>query len=82
MKMRWKNSMAQSPAPVPNKAGKLRRFARDEDGSLLIFGVYIFVLILMVAGIGIDLMRAERLPPSPAYPSPRRPRFRASLTPK
>jgi len=60
MKMRWKNSMAQSPAPVPNKAGKLRRFARDEDGSLLIFGVYIFVLILMVAGIGIDLMRAER----------------------
>ena len=37
-----------------------RGFARDEDGSLLIFGVYILVLMLMVGGIGIDLMRFER----------------------
>lgn len=41
-------------------AAFLRRFAREEDGTLLIFGVYIFVLILMVGGIGIDLMRFER----------------------
>ncbi|GHF68277.1 TadE/TadG family type IV pilus assembly protein [Seohaeicola zhoushanensis] len=40
--------------------GALRRFGKDEDGSLLIFGVYIFVLILMIGGIGIDLMRFER----------------------
>lgn len=38
----------------------LRRFTRDEDGSLVIFAVYIFVMILMVGGIGIDLMRFER----------------------
>ena len=38
----------------------LRRYRDEEDGTLLIFGVYIFVLILMVGGIGIDLMRIER----------------------
>jgi len=38
----------------------LSRFSRDEDGSLIIFGVYILVIILMVGGIGIDLMRYER----------------------
>jgi hypothetical protein len=37
-----------------------RRYRDSEDGSLLIFGVYIFVLILMLGGIGIDLMRFER----------------------
>ncbi len=41
-------------------AALLRRFARDEDGALLIFGVYVFLIILMVGGIGIDLMRFER----------------------
>lgn len=38
----------------------LSRFARDEDGALIIFGVYVFLIILMVGGIGIDLMRFER----------------------
>lgn len=38
----------------------LRRFAREEDGNLIIFGVYAFVLMLMMTGIGIDLMRFER----------------------
>lgn len=38
----------------------LRRFAREEDGALVVFGVYMFLLILMVGGIGIDLMRFER----------------------
>lgn len=37
-----------------------RRFHRDERGNLVIFGVYIWLLIFMVAGIGIDLMRLER----------------------
>ncbi|MFC4669902.1 pilus assembly protein TadG-related protein [Seohaeicola nanhaiensis] len=40
--------------------GALGRFCRDDEGSLIIFSVYILVLILMVAGIGIDLMRFER----------------------
>ena len=37
-----------------------RKFAREEDGALLIFGVYVFLIILMVGGIGIDMMRFER----------------------
>lgn len=37
-----------------------RGFWRDENGNLIIFGVYIWVLIFMVTGIGIDLMRVER----------------------
>ncbi len=39
---------------------RLRVFGQDESGNLIIFGVYIWVLIFMVAGIGIDLMRVER----------------------
>lgn len=42
------------------RAGFLRRFARDDSGAMLVFGVYIFLIILMVAGIGIDFMRFER----------------------
>lgn len=38
----------------------LARFAREEDGNLIIFGVYAFALMLMMTGIGIDLMRFER----------------------
>jgi len=37
-----------------------RRFAAREDGSLIVFAVYIFIIILMFGGIGIDLMRYER----------------------
>lgn len=32
----------------------------DEDGSLTVFGLIIFVLILMVAGTAVDMMRYER----------------------
>jgi Flp pilus assembly protein TadG len=38
----------------------LNRFNRDEDGAMLIFGVYVLLIILMVGGIGVDLMRFER----------------------
>ncbi|WP_380218760.1 pilus assembly protein TadG-related protein [Jhaorihella thermophila] len=37
-----------------------RRFARDEDGALLIMGIFVFLIILITAGIGVDLMRFER----------------------
>lgn len=40
--------------------GEARKFAREEDGTLLIFGVYVFLIILMMGGIGIDMMRFER----------------------
>ena len=57
---RQKNKVDQCRPATRHQDAKLKNFVRDEDGSLLIFGVYVFVLILMVAGIGIDLMRAER----------------------
>lgn len=37
----------------------LRRFGRSEDGSLLIFGMFAFVIMLLLAGISLDVMRAE-----------------------
>ena len=54
----------QSMKLTGNRRGFLshyaRTFARDEDGALVIFGVYVFLIILMVAGIGVDLMHFER----------------------
>lgn len=35
------------------------RFGRDEEGSLIIFGLFCFVIMLLVAGISLDLMRFE-----------------------
>jgi len=40
--------------------GFLKRFIRAEDGALVVFGIYVFLIILMTAGIGIDLMHYER----------------------
>ena len=44
----------------PRRFGLIRKFTREEDGVLLIFGVYVFIILLMMGGIGIDLMRVER----------------------
>lgn len=35
-------------------------FIRRDEGTYTIFGVYMFLLIIMLGGIGIDLMRYER----------------------
>ena len=52
------------PRPSQNRrraaADKARAFLAQEEGTLLFFGVYVFIIILMVAGIGVDLMRFER----------------------
>lgn len=37
----------------------LARFRREEDGSLLIFGLFCFVMMLLLAGVALDLMRFE-----------------------
>lgn len=34
-------------------------FSRNEDGSLLIFGLFMFVIMLIVAGVSLDVMRFE-----------------------
>ncbi|WP_428928465.1 pilus assembly protein TadG-related protein [Marinibacterium sp. SX1] len=38
----------------------LGRFARDESGVMVIFAIYIFLMMLIIGGIGIDVMRFER----------------------
>ena len=37
----------------------LRRFRRDEDGALIVFGLMLFVLMVMLGGFAVDLMRYE-----------------------
>lgn len=37
----------------------LGRFRHKEDGSLIIFGLFAFVMMLLLAGISLDLMRFE-----------------------
>ena len=44
----------------PCVTGALRRFARDESGVMTIFALYIFVCMIIVVGIGVDVMRHER----------------------
>jgi Flp pilus assembly protein TadG len=38
----------------------LNRFAKDDGGAILALSIYFFLLILMIAGVGIDVMKTER----------------------
>ncbi|MGV6847700.1 MAG: pilus assembly protein TadG-related protein [Marinibacterium sp.] len=44
----------------PGLCRHLTQFRRREDGAMVIFGVYIFLMMLLIGGIGIDVMRFER----------------------
>ena len=53
-------------APVCTKGGLLgrtmrhvRRFRRDEDGSMVIFTLFLILMMLIVGGMAVDLMRFE-----------------------
>lgn len=48
----------QKTANTPVLAS-LRAFGRREDGAMMIFGLFIFLIILMVGGMAVDLMRME-----------------------
>ncbi len=37
----------------------MARFVRNEDGALSIFSLFMFIMILMAAGVGVDLMMNE-----------------------
>ena len=37
-----------------------RNFWRDEDGSMIIFGLIMFIAMFMMAGMGFDIMKTER----------------------
>ncbi len=39
--------------------GWLSNFKRDESGVLVVFSVFFFLIILMVGGLGVDIMRTE-----------------------
>lgn len=56
------NLTDQTPENQPRSwlSRRVTTFRRDEEGALLIFGVYVFILMVMMGGIGIDLMRFER----------------------
>ncbi len=54
------NGNRRPPRTAAGSGWILGRFGGEEDGALFIFALYTFVLILMMAGIGIDLMRFER----------------------
>lgn len=45
--------------PVATTRTNIRRFGRDEDGSLIIFSLFIFICMLMFGGIAVDLMLYE-----------------------
>jgi Flp pilus assembly protein TadG len=38
---------------------RLKAFRQDEEGSLLIFGLFCFVMMLLLTGVALDLMRFE-----------------------
>ncbi|MEL7025796.1 MAG: pilus assembly protein TadG-related protein [Pseudomonadota bacterium] len=39
----------------------ISRFARDDEGSFVIFALFIFIIMIMIGGFAIDLMRYENL---------------------
>jgi Flp pilus assembly protein TadG len=41
-------------------ARHLNRFAKDDGGAILALSIYFFLLILMIAGVGVDVMKTER----------------------
>ncbi len=51
--------MRPYPQRHPARPASLRRFGTDEAGTMAVFSVFVFVAMLMVAGLAIDLMRHE-----------------------
>ncbi|MEL6921707.1 MAG: TadE/TadG family type IV pilus assembly protein, partial [Pseudomonadota bacterium] len=53
--MMWTRKLTTKAGLKSSVAG----FARKEDGSMTIFAVFMFLMMLLVGGIGVDLMRNE-----------------------
>lgn len=54
-------TIAQHLRRPARRAGlALDRFRKAEDGSLVIFGLFMFVLMIMIGGIAVDVMRYEQ----------------------
>ena len=46
-------------AMIGRVLGRLRRFRREEDGSMIIFTLFLIIMMLMIGGMAVDLMRFE-----------------------
>ncbi|MDJ1007961.1 MAG: pilus assembly protein TadG-related protein [Paracoccaceae bacterium] len=53
--------MARRTDSLPTLRNSTRIFARDEEGSFVIFSLFIFTLMVLIGGIAIDVMRFENL---------------------
>lgn len=47
------------PSVLARLQNSTRVFARNEDGAIVGFGIFLFLMILMVGGIGVDVMHSE-----------------------
>ena len=47
---------AVSRAKTIEQPRSLEHFVNEEDGAMTIFATFMFLMMLMVAGIGVDLM--------------------------
>lgn len=50
----------RSPLRSRQTARRLSRFHREDDGALVIFSLFLFLIIVFVGALGVDLMRFER----------------------
>jgi len=44
---------------IPVLLQRVRAFRRDEGGSLIVFALFMFVLMIMIGGLAVDVMRFE-----------------------
>ncbi len=58
-RIRLETAQARPITKHESRRGVLARLMRDEDGSFVIFGLFLFVLMLMIGGMAVDLMRYE-----------------------
>lgn len=59
MKRLMTKTLLDTMLEVRAKCISIRGFRRDEEGAMIIFSLFMFVLILTLAGMGVDLMRFE-----------------------
>jgi Flp pilus assembly protein TadG len=50
---------AAAPGPRAGAPRRLSRLRRDESGGFVIFGLFLFVAMLMITGLAVDIMRTE-----------------------
>ena len=51
--------LPQFSTPTRKLKSRLAAFRKNEDGSLIIFTLYLFIMMLMIGGLAVDFMRYE-----------------------